>query len=593
MSFANSVILYNCKINHNGLFNCDFGGSGATRDSVMGVSNSIATVQRSYGNCTYMRKDKTIMIDENADVLDNLGINYCRYINGDFDDSRYFYAFVERIEYVAPKSSRLYLKTDVFMTWFDRIEWGHQFVEKANVGPSFNVHSASNVYPGGLMSTSILNDIAYNAPICYGSHPMPLNFSFLPYDGTDNNGWILINLAKSVNTTAPGYQDVSPNVSGLPQGTYWFVVNPTELSRFLWIIDGPQSSGSTPTRETFTTKDILAMYYIPRGCISINNVYSVREEGAGAECNYFDFTVAQGWQGEIEYSWTIPGAAVYMLNGYDPSMEVLLRYPYNYINITDRNGHNWIFKPEMFEWSPGQADLIIKYRVYFSIGDTVSLAIKITNYMEADTLECNCVFQNFPQIPVLSDAYQNYLALNKNSLQNQKQWANYDLTFGLVENGVKAYSGYKSKNASGMISGLEGMFNSVSNYERTADTLNAKMTDMKSYPSSVVCSGSGNLNMLMNTAGLFIEYWSIDPAAAAKIDQVFDHLGYDTNSWFNTPVYRIKALYGYVKTKNCHITGVIPESDRIELDNLFNDGMTVWRSATGYGDYDYRNNNII
>lgn len=76
-----SVILYNCKINHNGLFGCDFGNSGASRDSVMGATNSIATVKFSYSNCTYFRKDKTITVDENADVLDAAGVNYCRYIN--------------------------------------------------------------------------------------------------------------------------------------------------------------------------------------------------------------------------------------------------------------------------------------------------------------------------------------------------------------------------------------------------------------------------------------------------------------------------------------------------------------------------------
>ena len=46
MSFANSVILYNCKLNHNGLFVCDFGGSGGTRDSVMGSTNALATIKK-------------------------------------------------------------------------------------------------------------------------------------------------------------------------------------------------------------------------------------------------------------------------------------------------------------------------------------------------------------------------------------------------------------------------------------------------------------------------------------------------------------------------------------------------------------------
>jgi hypothetical protein len=51
---------------------------------------------------TYMRKDKVIVVDENADVLDAAGVNYCRFINGDFNNSRYIYAFVDDIEYVAP-----------------------------------------------------------------------------------------------------------------------------------------------------------------------------------------------------------------------------------------------------------------------------------------------------------------------------------------------------------------------------------------------------------------------------------------------------------------------------------------------------------
>lgn len=102
MAFANSIILYNAKINHNGLFGCDFGGSGATRDSVMGGTNALATYKFGFNNMTYMRKDKVIVVDENADVLDNAGVNYCRFINTDFSSSRYIYAFVDDIEYVAP-----------------------------------------------------------------------------------------------------------------------------------------------------------------------------------------------------------------------------------------------------------------------------------------------------------------------------------------------------------------------------------------------------------------------------------------------------------------------------------------------------------
>ena len=197
MSFANSVILYNCKINHNGLVGCDFGGSGATRDSVMGASNALATVKFTYGNCTYMRKDKTITVDENADVLDAAGVNYCRYINTDFSSNHYFYAFVEKIEYVAPQTSRLYIKTDVFMTYFHKIVPNQCFVEREHVADdSFLKNAKPESLPTGslsrrqaikLLGNTLSNDdskyiaafnIAVSDPdsIGLGSHLGPIRF---------------------------------------------------------------------------------------------------------------------------------------------------------------------------------------------------------------------------------------------------------------------------------------------------------------------------------------------------------------------------------------------------------------------------------
>lgn len=95
----------------------------------------------------------------------------------------------------------------------------------------------------------------------------------------------------------------------------------------------------------------------------------------------------------------------------------------------------------------------------------------------------------------------------------------------------------------------------------------------------------------MDSAGLFLEKWSIDTAAAYNIDKTYDALGYPVNIVTDDVVYRLKTKYSYTKTKNCHITGVIPESDRSKIDKLFDAGMTVWHSAADYGTYDLAGNN--
>lgn len=594
MSFLTSVILYNSKINHNGLFNCNFGGSGASRDSTMGASSNLATVKFTYDNCTYMRKDKTITVNENADVLDAAGVNYCRYMNPDFNNTMYFYAFVKKIEYVAPQTSRLYIETDCYMTYFDKINWENQYVERMNLNIPYNTHFDQHIPNGGGYATDFLSDGAYTAPRCFYSSPIPTGFVFNPYDGTNDNGWIIMNMSKDcfVNDNLPGSGSISPVVSGLPQGSYWIAVEPTDLWLFTTIINGPQDTPTTRTDGIFTLQDVLSIYYIPRDCITVDdqNPWFVIEAGAGAQCPYFSFTIPDAWQGGTLYGIDIPGGARVMTNNYQPKNPVLLRYPYNFYKITDRLGHEWIFKPEMFKWAGGEA-ISIKYRKYFSIGDTVSIGIKITNYMNAECQEDMCIFQTFPQIGAMSDSFQQYLALNKNSLQNQYRWMGYDLAMGITKSSMNVATGYANQNSSSLINGLTGIWDSAINYERKMDTMNAKFEDMKSYPASTVCSGNGNLNMLMGNTGLFLERWSIDAAAAQCIDELYDAAGYPINQIINSDPTVLKEKYVYIKTKNCHITGVIPEQDRLKIDSLFNSGITIWHNPANYGLYDLSGNN--
>lgn len=116
---------------------------------------------------------------------------------------------------------------------------------------------------------------------------------------------------------------------------------------------------------------------------------------------------------------------------------------------------------------------------------------------------------------------------------------------------------------------------------------------MRNLPGSVVCSGNGNLAMLMDSAGLFIELWAIDAAAAANIDDLYDAIGYPCAMILPGNPWRDKEKYSYTKTKNCHITGVIPESDRSVIDKLFDSGMTVWHDVGFYGIYDSNMNNPV
>lgn len=272
-----------------------------------------------------------------------------------------------------------------------------------------------------------------------------------------------------------------------------------------------------------------------------------------------------------------------MFNGYSPKSKFLLRYPYNYMKITDRKGHEWILKPELF----GGDQTKVYYRSYFALGDGVTAAVKLEDYNGGLDSKL-CVFSGFPEISAAADSYQLYQAMNKNQLQNQKDWRVWDTALSVGSSIFKTGSADSPGQA---LSGITSFGTGLHNYYKGEAAVEARDKDLKNLPNSIIGSPSNSLLLMLEEAGLFIEYWSISADAARKLDAMFDIFGYGLNTQMNTKPWTRKAIYGFVKTQNCHVTGEIPEDDRAELDRLFDSGMTVWRSASGYGTRDYENNN--
>lgn len=65
---------------------------------------------------TFTKKDSMLKVSGNADTFTN--INYVMYRNNNFTE-KWFYAFIERIEWASDQTTNLYLKTDVIQTWLN------------------------------------------------------------------------------------------------------------------------------------------------------------------------------------------------------------------------------------------------------------------------------------------------------------------------------------------------------------------------------------------------------------------------------------------------------------------------------------------
>lgn len=84
---------------------------------------------KTFDDFNYIKKDNTIVVSEEIDKLYNC--NYIMYKNTNFS-TRWFYAFINRMEWASNGSTRLYVSTDVIQTWFFDITYYQSYVDRCH-----------------------------------------------------------------------------------------------------------------------------------------------------------------------------------------------------------------------------------------------------------------------------------------------------------------------------------------------------------------------------------------------------------------------------------------------------------------------------
>lgn len=579
MAFANSVILYNCKLNHNGLFVCDFGGSGATRDSVMGGTNSLATYKFGYSSCTYMRKDKVIVVDENADVLDAAGVNYCRYINADFNSTMYFYAFVDSIEYVAPKTSRLHIRTDCFTTYFDRIQPNQCFVEREHVADD---SPFVNTVPENVGSGELVRQ-----------HTIRLLGDYL--DSHDESNWIAaFNVATDPDQLELGSYLGVASVGGIPSGTQWYGVDPDNVILFTKYL--------TDHNATILSISLISIF-----SSWINDGEDITVKGQNVHVYHLrDTTPAEaGYSGDIRIDVGFDSASWSGSPGQVTNLQVILT---NYIDDMDRffNNRKLLCYPytafELYTYDGSSITLVPQDSVVRYMGGTYGFEIKDTMVQGSAPSETAIVamyvetskeqypvatqsFSGFPTISVAQDSYAQFVARNANSLKFQKDVALRDGTFKLAQSIIGMGKNGMDANVSGFVNSFQGAISAGD----TVDTIDAKMADQKMAPDGVAGHASDGALFHLNRLGIWFATKRINAGLLHSIDSYFDRYGYAVKET-KTPQWNSRPQFNFVKTAGANIGGQIPESDKEVINNLLDTGLTVWHSANVYGTYNGREN---
>ena len=83
-----------------------------------------------YDQITYVRKDNYVVV--NAVYDDVIKYNYAMYQNENFS-TKWYYAYILRVEWLSPNSTKVYLKTDVFQTYQFDVEYKVSFIEREHI----------------------------------------------------------------------------------------------------------------------------------------------------------------------------------------------------------------------------------------------------------------------------------------------------------------------------------------------------------------------------------------------------------------------------------------------------------------------------
>ena len=129
-----------------------------------------------------------------------------------------------------------------------------------------------------------------------------------------------------------------------------------------------------------------------------------------------------------------------------------------------------------------------------------------------------------------------------------------------------------------------------------------QLLDMQKKPRQQRGNVQGNFLMHSKNAGIYVNKMVAKLEYIHMIDDYFTRYGYQINETYE-PSFDNRVNFDYIQTVDINITGKrknptsqsdysrynIPNEDILELNSMFDNGLTIWHNETTYGDYNVDN----
>ena len=522
---------------------------------------------RVFPGLTYQRKNRGwLRVGWNADpyggsaIKDMYSSTYMMFKNSNFEN-KWFYAFVDKVEYVNNNTVDVRYHIDVLQTWHFDYTFNQCFIVRQHAS---NDNVGANTIPEELeqgpyicdrppyktiLGTDILGgDFQYTPGILLAT-------SFDPFTLDYAKGRVL-----------RGWSTMGNYFSGIYYRTFSLSTQDiNDLNDFL---------------EHVANDEALA-----DGVVSMSMIPLSLVDPTGDDYSYNDIL------------FTRPNS----LGSYTPRNKKLLTNPYNFLYVTNNQGN-----AAEYHWEDSYNLGYLEFRVWANYSTTPAMLGAPVEYKlpsHTGNYDEMLTVNNFPLCAWTNDAFKAWLAQNIGTIAG----VGVGILSSWVGTGISAMRWIEAGRAAqrtasyNPFTGQSGMVNpeAFANADRLgSETLSkaghaltstalalGQLYDHSRKPPQA--NGNSNGNLIYQSGLMTFSFYRkyIKPEYAAIIDKYFDMYGYNVHT-VGTPNRAVRRCYTYVKTSGCNIHGNIPADDITTIQELFDKGIRFWRHTAVYGNYD-------
>lgn len=481
-----------------------------------------------YSNLSYQRVSssvaaprgpRTVRVPVMADEIYD-----CNYIMFQNNGGRWFYAFINSINYFSPENTEIEYEIDWYQTYQFDIRVLPSYVEREHAATDTLY---ANQVPEPIGSPDMICQTIQEEKISNGKY-IVVGVSSTP-DGKAVTGQMMFGIFSGVEIHV--FTDAGAASSFI--GEY---ADTGKLDSVVSVYMSPfNPNGATPNNPITGTRPPSIAGYLPRN----NKLFQypfvkmtlTNKQGDSQDFLYEDFCFYGA-------SGITPNTIQFNVVSYGGTQPASYCLPVNYYNISGQ-GMN----------------------VYWE------KVLQITG---------------MPQCIWTGNAYANWL--NSQGVANAMQ--NFTSFLSGTVNAVNSSGGVSGEAAMGSndispISGTaanvaRGVQGTASNYARANTSLAIESFTRSKAPGVARGSSHGTaLNFQIEQMGFILRHFCIKPEIAATIDDFFDMFGYATNR-VKVPNMTGRQSWNYVKTKDVILTGSVPVQGMNRIKQMFNEGVRFW-----------------